>query len=161
MFLLCFIDIMQQGNKGEHVNQCLKWYSKKYTKDTTHINVVNFELFIKVGALTASRGICNWHVQGDGALEAGVRLLPLIMFMVAVSMLNGFLMPKYGLIPVWYIGGSALALIGSALMCKLLIILVVCSNALQIPLMKPHLTARYMATTYLSEPERDAISSLG
>ncbi|KAG9499643.1 Efflux pump dep3 [Fusarium musae] len=55
-------------------------------------------------------------ILGDGALEAGVRLLPLIMFMVAVSMLNGFLMPKYGLIPFWYIGGSALALIGSALM---------------------------------------------
>lgn len=81
--------------------------------------------------------------------------------MVAVSMLNGFLMPKYGLIPVWYIGGSALALIGSALMCKLLIILVACSNALQIPLTKLHLTARYTATTYLSEPERDVISSLG
>ncbi|KAG7430328.1 Efflux pump DEP3 [Fusarium oxysporum f. sp. raphani] len=57
-------------------------------------------------------------IKGDGALEAGVRLLPLIMFMVAVSMLNGFLMPKYGLIPVWYIGGSALALIGSALMSQ-------------------------------------------
>ncbi|RKL20254.1 hypothetical protein BFJ68_g2963 [Fusarium oxysporum] len=57
-------------------------------------------------------------ILGDGALEAGVRLLPLIMFMVVVSMLNGFLMPKYGLIPVWYIGGSALALIGSALMSQ-------------------------------------------
>jgi hypothetical protein len=56
--------------------------------------------------------------QGDGALEAGVRLLPLIMFMVVASMVNGFLMPRYGLIPVWYIGGSTLALIGTALMCK-------------------------------------------
>ncbi|KAJ4151880.1 Efflux pump dep3 [Fusarium oxysporum] len=84
-------------------------------------------------------------ILGDGALEAGVRLLPLIMFMVAVSMLNGFLMPKYGLIPVWYIGGSALALIGSALMYTI---------------DTPHLMARYTATTYLLEPERDAISSL-
>jgi hypothetical protein len=57
-------------------------------------------------------------VKGDGALEAGVRLLPLIMFMVVASMINGFLMPRYGLIPVWYIGGSTLALIGTALMCK-------------------------------------------
>ena len=58
-------------------------------------------------------------VKGDGALEAGVRLLPLIMFMVVASMVNGYLMPRYGLIPVWYIGGSALALIGTALMCKI------------------------------------------
>jgi hypothetical protein len=33
-------------------------------------------------------------------------------------MFNGFLMPKYGLIPIWYIGGSTLALLGTALMCK-------------------------------------------
>ena len=57
-------------------------------------------------------------VKGDGTLEAGVRLLPLIMFMVVASMFNGFLMPKYGLIPIWYIGGSTLALLGTALMCK-------------------------------------------
>ncbi|TIC90858.1 Efflux pump patC [Colletotrichum higginsianum] len=38
------------------------------------------------------------------------------MFMVVASMVNGFLMPRYGLIPVWYIGGSSLALIGTALM---------------------------------------------
>ncbi|CAN9226040.1 unnamed protein product [Alternaria alternata] len=55
-------------------------------------------------------------VKGDGTLEAGVRLLPLIMFMVVASMFNGFLMPKYGLIPIWYIGGSTLALLGTALM---------------------------------------------
>lgn len=83
------------------------------------------------------------------------------MFMVAVSMLNGFLMPKYGLVPLWYIGGSALALIGSALMCKLFIAFVASSNALQTPSTTPHLTARYTATTYLSESERDATSSLG
>lgn len=38
--------------------------------------------------------------------------------MVVASMANGFLMPRYGLIPVWYIGGSCLALIGAALMCE-------------------------------------------
>lgn len=47
-----------------------------------------------------------------------MRLLPLIMFMVVASMINGFLMPRYGWISVWYIGGSTLALIGTALMCK-------------------------------------------
>ena len=67
-------------------------------------------------------------VKGDGALEAGVRLLPLIMFMVFASMVNGFLMPRYGLVPVWYIGGSTLALIGTALMCKTLHRIRVLSN---------------------------------
>ncbi|EFQ32225.1 major facilitator superfamily transporter protein [Colletotrichum graminicola M1.001] len=55
-------------------------------------------------------------IKDDGALDAGVRLLPLIMFMVFASMVNGFLMPRYGMIPVWYIGGSSLTLIGTALM---------------------------------------------
>lgn len=32
-------------------------------------------------------------------------------------MVNGFLMPKFGFIPAWYIGGSALCVIGTALMC--------------------------------------------
>jgi hypothetical protein len=41
--------------------------------------------------------------------------------MVVASMANGFLMPRYGLIPVWYIGGRTLTLIGTALMCKTLL----------------------------------------
>jgi hypothetical protein len=67
-------------------------------------------------------------VKDDGALEAGVRLLPLIMFMVVASMVNGFLMPRYGLIPFWYIGGSTLALVGTALMCKTSHSIGICSS---------------------------------
>lgn len=56
--------------------------------------------------------------QGDGPLEAGVRLLPFIIFMVVFSMLNGAFMPKLGYVTPWYVLGSALILIGSTLMCK-------------------------------------------
>ncbi|RYC62530.1 hypothetical protein CHU98_g3697 [Xylaria longipes] len=53
---------------------------------------------------------------GDGPLEAGVRLLPLVIFLVVVSLVQGLLMPMLSYISPWYIGGSALVLIGSALM---------------------------------------------
>ncbi|SPJ78277.1 probable DHA14-like major facilitator; ABC transporter [Fusarium torulosum] len=84
-------------------------------------SLVNMQLqvFLSSGivlAMTYYVPLYFQFIKGDGALEAGVRLLPLIMFMVAASMLNGFLMPRYGLVPVWYIGGSALALTGCALM---------------------------------------------
>ncbi|WKT47224.1 Major facilitator superfamily [Fusarium oxysporum f. sp. vasinfectum] len=93
-------------------------YPLHFFKEWILINM-QLQVFLSSGIILAMTYFVPLYFQfikGDGALEAGVRLLPLIMFMVAVSMLNGFLMPKYGLIPVWYIGGSALALIGSALM---------------------------------------------
>ncbi|KAI0403610.1 major facilitator superfamily-domain-containing protein [Xylaria palmicola] len=55
-------------------------------------------------------------VRGDGPLEAGVRLLPLVIFLVVVSLVQGVLMPMFSYISPWYIGGSALVLVGSALM---------------------------------------------
>ncbi|KAF5665737.1 ABC transporter [Fusarium circinatum] len=93
-------------------------YPLHFFKKWILINM-QLQVFLSSGIILAMTYFVPLYFQfikGDGALEAGVRLLPLIMFMVAVSMLNGFLMPKYGLIPVWYIGGSALALISSALM---------------------------------------------
>ncbi|RKL46671.1 hypothetical protein BFJ70_g3156 [Fusarium oxysporum] len=93
-------------------------YPLHFFKKWILINM-QLQVFLSSGIILAMTYFVPLYFQfikGDGALEAGVRLLPLIMFMVVVSMLNGFLMPKYGLIPVWYIGGSALALIGSALM---------------------------------------------
>ncbi|CVK91301.1 probable DHA14-like major facilitator; ABC transporter [Fusarium mangiferae] len=93
-------------------------YPLHFFKKWILINM-QLQVFLSSGIILAMTYFVPLYFQfikGDGALEAGVRLLPLIMFMVAVSMLNGFLMPRYGLIPVWYIGGSALALIGSALM---------------------------------------------
>ncbi|EAT86503.2 hypothetical protein SNOG_06672 [Parastagonospora nodorum SN15] len=86
-------------------------YPLHFFKQLTLINM-QLQVFLSSGIIL--------FVKDDGALEAGVRLLPLIMFMVVASMANGFLMPRYGLIPVWYIGGSTLTLIGTALMCMVL-----------------------------------------
>ncbi|CAH0051260.1 unnamed protein product, partial [Clonostachys solani] len=55
--------------------------------------------------------------QGDGPLDAGVRLLPLVIFLVVFSMINGVFMPRLPYYGPWYILGSALVLVGSALMC--------------------------------------------
>jgi len=57
-------------------------------------------------------------LQGDSPLKAGVRILPFIVVIVFFSLVNGALMPKFGYYMPWYLGGSILALIGSALMCK-------------------------------------------
>ncbi|EFW22347.1 conserved hypothetical protein [Coccidioides posadasii str. Silveira] len=55
-------------------------------------------------------------LRGDGPLDAGIRLLPFIVSMVVLSLLNGALMPRLSYIGPWHILGSALAIIGSALM---------------------------------------------
>ncbi|KAL9014344.1 MAG: hypothetical protein Q9173_001014 [Seirophora scorigena] len=53
---------------------------------------------------------------GDSPLKAGVRILPFISMIVLFSFLNGALMLKFGYYMPWYVAGSILALIGSALM---------------------------------------------
>lgn len=54
--------------------------------------------------------------RNDSAIEAGVRLLPLVCLLVFSVILNGALMSKYGYYMPWYLVGGILALIGSALM---------------------------------------------
>ena len=54
--------------------------------------------------------------RNDSAVEAGVRLLPLICLLVFAVILNGALMSKYGYYMPWYLAGGILGLIGSALM---------------------------------------------
>lgn len=49
-------------------------------------------------------------------MQAGIRLLPFIALLVFTSLLNGVLMSKYGYYTPWYIIGSGLSVIGSALM---------------------------------------------
>ncbi|KAF7681037.1 mfs drug efflux transporter [Alternaria burnsii] len=54
--------------------------------------------------------------KNDEAMQAGIRLLPFIALLVFTSLLNGVLMSKYGYYTPWYIIGSGLSVIGSALM---------------------------------------------
>lgn len=52
----------------------------------------------------------------DGALDAGVRLLPYICLMVFFCILNGAVLSKYGFYMPWYLFGGILLTIGAALM---------------------------------------------
>lgn len=54
--------------------------------------------------------------RGDNPLQAGVRLLPLIIVMVVSVFANGALLTKLHYYMPWYTLGGSLALIGSALM---------------------------------------------
>lgn len=61
--------------------------------------------------------------RGDSALDAAVRLLPLIIVLSFTIVANGFLMGKLGYYFPWYFLGSALALAGNVLLCMCLIVL--------------------------------------
>jgi MFS family permease len=50
------------------------------------------------------------------ALHSGVELLPFVLLLVFAVMLNGALMAKFGYYMPWYAAGSAVTLVGSALL---------------------------------------------
>ncbi|PMD26911.1 MFS general substrate transporter [Hyaloscypha hepaticicola] len=54
--------------------------------------------------------------RGDSALEAGVRLLPLIFLMIFAVITNGATLSAYGYYMPWYTVGGIFTLIGGALM---------------------------------------------
>ncbi|KAK3339652.1 putative MFS drug efflux transporter [Lasiosphaeria hispida] len=54
--------------------------------------------------------------RGDGPLQAGVRLLPLVAVMVVTIFANGALMAKFGYYMPWYTFGGLFTVAGSALM---------------------------------------------
>lgn len=54
--------------------------------------------------------------RAETPVMAAVRLLPFILIIAAVSILNGFFMSRLGYYMPWFLGGSALAVIGGALM---------------------------------------------
>ncbi|PVI05408.1 putative MFS drug efflux transporter [Periconia macrospinosa] len=54
--------------------------------------------------------------RNDGPLDAGVRLLPLIVVMVVTILANGALMAKFGYYMPWYLFGGGFTVAGSALM---------------------------------------------
>ena len=55
-------------------------------------------------------------VKADSALMAGVRLLPLVAFLVFAVVLNGVLMSLLGYYMPWYLFGGVFTVVGSALM---------------------------------------------
>ena len=55
-------------------------------------------------------------VQENTAIQAGVRLLPFICLAIFTLLLSGTVMGKTGLYMPWFVGGSAIVIIGAALM---------------------------------------------
>lgn len=55
-------------------------------------------------------------VRNDSALDAGVRLLPFVIFLVVVCVANGAVMSITGYYFPWYVVGGSFTLIGAALM---------------------------------------------
>ncbi|KAF7590325.1 hypothetical protein BBP40_002975 [Aspergillus hancockii] len=55
--------------------------------------------------------------KGDNAMDAALRLLPYVFMLVVGCLINAAIMVKFGYYMPWYLGGSALVVIGSALMC--------------------------------------------
>ena len=55
--------------------------------------------------------------QGDSALASAIRLLPFIFVLSAMILLNGGIMSRIGYYKPWYVGGTALGLIGAACLC--------------------------------------------
>lgn len=54
--------------------------------------------------------------RGDGPLDAGVRLLPLIIFITFMIIVNGTVLSKGGYYMPWFLGGSVVSLIGCVLL---------------------------------------------
>ncbi|KAL2159568.1 hypothetical protein VTH06DRAFT_2137 [Thermothelomyces fergusii] len=57
--------------------------------------------------------------RGDSAIQAAVRLLPLIFVLSATILANGHLMARFGYFQPWYIAGSALSLAGGVLLSRI------------------------------------------
>jgi hypothetical protein len=55
-------------------------------------------------------------VKGDGALKAGVRLLPFIVPMVVFNLVNGIGMSALGYYMPWYLLGGSLVIVGGVLL---------------------------------------------
>lgn len=56
--------------------------------------------------------------RGDSAIVTAKRMLPFIFMLITFVLASGFLVSRYGLYKPWYVCGSALALVGSVLMCR-------------------------------------------
>ena len=54
--------------------------------------------------------------KNDSALKAGVRVLPLVVFLVVTVVTNGIIMTKYSRYMPWFLSGGIFGLIGAALL---------------------------------------------
>lgn len=104
-----------------------------FTKESNRIFPLQFLrnkeailLFILSSASNAGGYIPLYYIplffqftRGDDALRAAVRLLPLVFLYSFTVLSNGAFMSRFGLYQLWYVGGSALLLVGGVLCCRL------------------------------------------
>ncbi|KZL74868.1 mfs drug efflux transporter [Colletotrichum incanum] len=89
-------------------------------------NINALFLFICASAVNTAGFIPIYYVplyfqftRGDSAIDAAVRLLPLIIVLSASILANGHLMGRFSYFQPWYVFGSILALIGGVLMSRI------------------------------------------
>ncbi|KAH7319616.1 major facilitator superfamily domain-containing protein [Stachybotrys elegans] len=95
-----------------------KLYPSHFTK-RIELNILQYQLFSSAGVLLIAvyyTPLLFQFTRGDTPIEAGVRLLPLVILVGVASIVNGGAMPRLGYHMPWYVFGNALALTGSACM---------------------------------------------
>lgn len=104
-----------------------------FTTDTQRVFPVHFLknfntilLFITMAAVNVAGFIPIYYVpiyfqfsRGDDAIQAAVRLLPLIFVLSAAILANGHLMSRFNYFQPWYIFGSVLTLVGGVLLSQI------------------------------------------
>ncbi|CZR65434.1 related to DHA14-like major facilitator; ABC transporter [Phialocephala subalpina] len=83
------------------------------------LTILQFAILVNAGCMVTTlyyTPLIFQFTRVDGPLLAGVRLLPFLSGMIVFSILNGALMPRLGYVMPWYVLGTALILIGAALM---------------------------------------------
>ena len=80
-------------------------------------------LFVSVGAAATATFVIIYLlplyfqiVKNESALASGVRLLPFVCFMVALCVLNGVLLGKFGYYMPWFLSSAVFIVVGSAVM---------------------------------------------
>lgn len=123
MFVLSFVLLVAFA-----VQQKFAWFTTKAERMSTHLvrdREANL-LFICAACANTAGFLPIYYLpvyfqfpRGDDALEAAVRLLPLITILSATIIANGYFMSKLGYYQPWYIGGAALALAGNVLASRI------------------------------------------
>lgn len=100
------------------VSKADRLYPGHFVRKPELVNL-QLQLFLVTGVMMGTAYYIPLYFQfarEDSALRAAVRLLPFIAMAVSFCVISGALMPKFGYYMPWYTWGSALVIIGSALM---------------------------------------------
>ena len=83
------------------------------------LNLLELALFLASGCMVTTlyyTPLLFQFTRNDGPLKAGARLMPFLAGLIFLSILKGVLMPKTGYYMPWYVAGTAMVLVGTALM---------------------------------------------